>query len=361
MTKALYEKVIQQVFKDFRCKKFEGNNFSNAILPDSQYTEFRTAFLDKLNRIKPLISLPNTKWNKTIYNILNSIADNKNYEGAWAELCAIDTWYTISKQSYDDLNCEIDKNASETLGKYYKKTETNYDLSFGNHLLLDVKILADKEKKIIQDICNELTKDTDIHILPEISYQLEYGAVTSKIKEIKNEIQEIITDSNQNNFRSKIIEDLSYKIHKGKGVSMACGSYDPYQYAENEHKLIFQHFNKLHTEVPTILVYVLHPWYSDHVLCCGFKESRAIPFRSMARRLFVQYKNKKINDRLPENATQYLSGIMFIIDNSTINEENEIYFYLNPNAKNKLHRMCKDSIKYSINVGGYEDFEFDNY
>lgn len=361
MKKKLYESVIQQVFKDFQCKKFEGNNFSNAILPDSKFSEFQKAFLDKLNRIKPLISLSNTKWEKTIYNILNSISDNKNYAGAWAELCAIDTFYAISQQSYYDLNCEIDKNASETLGNYYQKTITNYDLSFGDNLLLDVKILADKEEKIIQDICNELTKDTDIHILPEISYQLEYGAVTSKIKEIKNEIREVITNSNQNNFRSNIIEDLSYKIQKGKGVLMACGSYDPYQYAENEHKLIFQHFNKLHTEIPTILIYVLHPWYSDRTLCHGFKESRAVPFRSMARRLFVQYKNKKIDDLLPENATQYLTGLMFIIDNSPINKENEIFFYLNPNAKNKLHKMCKDSIKYSINVGGYEDFEFDNY
>jgi len=37
--------------------------------------------------------------------------------------------------------------------------------------------------------------------------------------------------------------------------------------------------------------------------------------------------------------------IIFIIDESVKNEENKLFFYTNPNAKNKMYEMLKDGIK----------------
>lgn len=358
-----YEKIIQNIFKEFKCKKFEGNNFSNAIISSSDFTDFRKSFLSKLNNIESLVKSDddqlNKKWEKTIFDILNSIVDKKNYEGTWSELCALDVLHKVSSSSFSKLDSEIDKNASETLGQYFNKTVTNYDLSLGDNLLIDVKVLADKEQRIIQDLCDNETNGSDITILPEISYQLEYGTVTANIKEIKSEIK-VAIESGQSNYRSNVIDDLSYKIQRGNGVLMAIRTHHPYQYAENEHKLVFQHFNKLHLNTPTMLVYVLHPWYSNSTLATGFKTSKELVFRSMARRLFIQYKDKQIDNVLPNNATENLTALMFIIDNSVNNEPYEIFFYTNPNAKNKMYSLCKDIIKDTFQCT-YDDFEYDNY
>lgn len=358
-----YEKIIQDIFDKFKCKKFEGNNFSNAIISSSNFTEFKKSFSNKLNSIKPLVESDdeqlNKKWEKTIFDILNSIADKKNYEGAWSELCALEVFYKVSNASFSELDSEINKNATETLGQYFKKTVTNYDLSLGDNLLIDVKVLADKEQRIIQDLCDHERSGKDIAILPEISYQLEYGTVTTNIKEIKSEIK-VAIESGHSNYRSNVIEDLSYKIQRGRGVMMAIGTHHPYQFAENEHKLVFQHFNKLHLNIPTMLVYVLHPWYSNSRLTTGFKESKELVFRSMARRLFIQYKDKQVDNILPNHATDNLTALMFIIDNSTKNEGYEIFFYTNPNAKNKMYSLCKNMIKDTLQCV-YDDFEYDNY
>lgn len=358
-----YEKVIKDIFEEFKCKKFEGNNFSNAIISNSNFKEFKESFLNKIKSIKPLVQSEdeesNQKWEKTIFDIINSIADKKNYEGAWSELCALEVFSKVSNINFSELDSEIDKDTNETLGQYYNKTITNYDLSLGDNLLMDVKVLADKEQRIIQDLCNKETDGTDINILPEISYQLEYGIVTSNIKNIISEIKTAI-NSTQSNYKSSVIEDLSYKIQRGHGMLMATGTHHPYQYAENEHKLVFQHFNKLHLRIPTMLIYVIHPWYSNSTLASGFEESKELLFRSMARRLFIQYRNKQINNALPNNATENLTGLMFIVDNSTKNEPYKIFFYTNPNAKNKMYSLCEDMIKNTLQCT-YDDFEYDNY
>jgi len=358
-----YENVIQSIFEEFKCKKFEGNNFSNAIISDSNFKEFKKSFLNKTKNIKSLVKSKdiesNEKWKKTIFDILNAIADEKNHEGAWAELCALETFFKIGNRGMVKLDSEINVDGNCTLGQFHKKTITNYDLSLGDNLLIDVKILSDKEQRIIQDLCDTETNGTEVTILPEISYQLEYGTVTSNVKKIIAEIK-VAINSNQSNYKSDVIEDLSYKIQRGHGVLMAVGTHHPYQYAENEHKLVFQHFNKLHLTIPTMLVYVIHPWYSNSSLANGLEKSNELVFRSIARRLFIQYKNKKVATHLPNNAAENLTALMFIVDNSTKNEPNKIFFYTNPNAKNKMYSLCKDMIKDTLQCN-YDDFEYDNY
>jgi len=363
--KEKYENIVKQVFVDFKCKKFEKNNFVGALISNSNFNEFQKSFINRMQDIKPLIEIGSEKerhkWKTTIYTILNSLADKKNYEGAWAEFCALYELHHISKNLHEQLDSEIDVQANKTLGKYYNKKITNYDFKIGDNLLLDVKIFADKDVRIIQEWCDELTKNTDVTILPEISYPLEIDTITNNVQGIKNEIKEAV-NSEKLVYQSKILDVLSYKIQKGSGILMATSIFDPYLFAKNEHQLVFKHFNKLHTKIPTVLVYVLHPWFSIGSLTSGFEDSQDVAFRSIARRLFMQYKNKKIENfnHLPKNATQYLSGIIFIVDKFVKNEKNQVFFYTNPNAKNKMYRLQRDYIKDTLHAK-YDWFEYDNY
>lgn len=50
---------------------------------------------------------------------------------------------------------------------------------------------------------------------------------------------------------------------------------------------------------------------------------------------------------------------MFIVDDSVKNESYEIFFYINPNAKNKIYSL-KDMINDTLQCI-YDDFEYDNY
>lgn len=363
--KEKYENIVKQVFLDFKCQKFETNNFVGALISNSNFDEFQKSFINRMKDIKPLIEICNgqdcLKWKKTIYTMLNSLADKKNYEGAWAEFCALYELHHISKNLHKQLDSEIDVQANQTLGKYYNKKITNYDFKIGDNLLLDVKIFADKDVRIIQEWCDKLTKNTDVTILPEILYHLEIDTITNNVQDIKNEIKEAV-DSKKPVYQSKILDALSYKIQKGSGLLMATSIFDPYLFAKNEHQLVFKHFNKLHIKIPTVLVYVLHPWFSIGSLTTGFEDSQDIVFRSISRRLFMQYKNRKVENfnQLPKNATQYLSGIIFIVDKSAKNEKNQVFFYTNPNAKNKMYQILRDNIK-DILYAKYDWFEHDNY
>lgn len=357
--RAKYENQVREVFQDFECKKFEQNNFSSAIVDELNFQKLRKSFIERMESINSLLKRDdNTKWKKTIYDILNGIVDKKNYEGAWAEFCAL---YEFAKLEFEDLDSEIDVEAQKTLGQYYGKTITNYDLQIGNNLLLDIKIFADKDVRLIQSWCNEATQNTDITMLPEMSYHIEIDEVASNVQNIKKEIKDAI-NSGETVFQSSIIDVLSYKIQRGSGILMSTSIFDPYLFAKNEHKLIFKHFNKLHKKIPTFLVYVLNPWFSNNNVTSGFQDSQDAVFRAISRRLFMQYKDKMIGgyNKLPRNATQYLSGIIFIIDNSVKNEENQMFFYTNPNAKNKPYKMVMDQMRFTLHAK-YDGFEHDNY
>ncbi|WP_457747621.1 hypothetical protein [Sulfurimonas sp.] len=358
----IYTDLINKVFDDFQCKKYQGNNIANALISNKNFSNFKQSFIDKLQFIYTFINDDNSdsKWKKTLYDILNSIANEKNYEGAWAEFCALYEFIKVANYGYK-LDSEVDIQATNTFGQYYNKTVTNYDLVLGENLYIDIKIFSDKNTRVIQEWCNQVTSNTNVTILPEISYHLEIEQVTLNAQKIKQEMQNAI-ESKKDIYKSSIIDTLTYKIQKGSGVLMATSEFNPYLFAKNEHKLIFKHFNKLHKKMPSILVYVLHSWYSDKSLTSGFQDTRNIVFRSIARRLFMQYKNKKIQDfdNLPRNATQYLSGIIFIVDNSIKNEKNQVYFYTNPNAKNKMYHILRDHIK-DILAAQNDWFEYDNY
>ncbi len=59
--KEKYENIVKQVFVDFKCKKFETNNFVGALISNSNFDEFQKSFINRMQDIKPLIEIGSEK------------------------------------------------------------------------------------------------------------------------------------------------------------------------------------------------------------------------------------------------------------------------------------------------------------
>lgn len=362
-----YLTAIQTVFSDFKPKnKVEQNNITGAV-GTTNFPSFTTSFNARLEDISKFLAEQKGAdyelWKKTIFDVLNKIGVNKLSDGAWAELCAIQSFIPMVSDYGYSLRCEIDVDAKQTLGKEHEKSGTNYDLGIDDNLLIDVKILGDKTLRLIQEKADKAIKNKNLKasFLPQIDHDIDFEEITKNLQRIQQEIDYML-DSQETYMQSKILPALSYRIIWESGILSSISSHSPYAYAEQNHHLIFKHFSKLHRKKPTILVYVVFPWFSDRQVSFGFQGDDSVIFRSMARRIFMQYKNKKNPDypHLPKNATSYLSGIIFIKDGSIKNEKNKLFMYMNPNAKNKVKGFMLDCLKYFAN-GSFDDFSGDNY
>ena len=174
-----------------------------------------------------------------------------------------------------------------------------------------------------------------------------------------------ITEDKKQTIYSKILNGLRYQILIGNGIMISTGIFNPYLFAKQEHKVIFQHINKLNIKKPTVLIYIIHPWFSENSISVGFENSKVEALRSIARRIFMQYKDKEINIEKKENSIplcnpfKYLSGLIFIVDNSLKGEQDEIYLFKNPNA---IHKLPDSFVMHFHDFQTYyDDFEYDNY
>lgn len=234
--------------------------------------------------------------------------------------------------------------------------------------MIDVKAFRDKIFKLIRETFNDVLRENkidDLHMLPEIDCYICYKQITKNRGKVKNEIREALqqilqSDNKELVKRSEIIDCLKYRFLKGSGILTGYNIFNPYFFAMQEHKIAFEHINKLHMDNPSILMYVIHPWFSDTNLTTGFDRTDEIALRSFSRRIFMQYKNKqiKIGGKEIINLFQFLSAILLIVDNSIRNEEDQLFFYVNPNAKHKINPYFKDSLQ---NYCFVDDFAFDNY
>ena len=172
--------------------------------------------------------------------------------------------------------------------------------------------------------------------------------------------------------KSKIFPELNYRLLWGSGVLTSVKTYTPYAHAANHHKLLFSHLKKFSRKSPSLIVFVVFPWFSESVLGAGFAND--VLYRALSRRFFCQYASNSdlakqhlkffIGPETLAQVTEKLSGVLFLEDTSLKAFDAKThsvhgYAYLNPNAANKVSSRFKQylsSLKLLV-----DDFEDDNY
>lgn len=375
-----YSILIDSIFGSGTANYDLGKDSMNPVINALMHTnKFTTNFTHRLNRLKTIYSKELDCLKEIIIQV-NEIADDKNWEGAFAELAAYDHLnsgllkYT-DKPIKPNITFPNIKSFSSELGKQ----ETNLDGVIEEYqIYFDVKCLKDNVKDILCGIYNELKthlKVGNLIITPEYELNISYEDFKKKRTLILNELKaELNIKTKKKYIKSKVIDNLSYRILWEKGLLSTIHTYDPFKHAKDYHRTIFNYTNKFIKDEPTMIVLVVFPWYN--LVISDFANSNTHFYRAFSRRIFCQYKNddssfKTFNSSFKGNHTiyeisRYLTGIVFLEDNTILSDDPEktnvkSYVYLNPNALNPLKSYSEKVFLRSLYNNEYETFEYDNY
>lgn len=154
-----YSNLIESIFGigtvTFDVSKDTTNNLIGGLNPSIEYGVFNANFTQRLKRLNDIYH-DHPEQLKNIIIQANLIADNKNWEGAYAELAA----YDILNQS--DLlihpiepNVDVDRN--RTFALKLEKAESNLDGLIGDiGVYFDVKCFKDNVSEILKGIYEEV-------------------------------------------------------------------------------------------------------------------------------------------------------------------------------------------------------------
>jgi hypothetical protein len=387
-----YQQILGNIFGDEatkaeKTKKFRSNNILSALNSDRKvfdYSEFKNCFIKRLERL-------NVLYLKDLSEILTNLQTSK-WEGAYAELIALDylNYHLKIKNNIADLPIRINKpvNSNVSLKKLFDedKTKKNGDVDGYykySDIYYDVKILSSYKNNILANLYDDLRREhKNVYFQDNCNYNFDFNEIKKKRKEIIEELNLAIIN-NVDKFSSKTIKGLCFEIIRNICVRPLIT--DPFNYAEKHYKMFLQksYVQKFLDSRPFFIICVSCPWFDTPINISDFAHLNKIFYRSVARRVFCQYKNLnvKYNDFLKEKfketcsdnnisafeVSKKLSGILFLEDLSTLNQNINInsinvkgYFYLNPNADNPLNRLLDICIDHK-SLHEIENFQHDNY
>lgn len=378
----LYQDFVNKIFGINKIiKDGKDNNVIGTLKYDNDFTEFKKNFESRLRRLKD--KYENTPSYDDLLNTVAQVADEKNWEGAYAELVAYDI---MSDGKFSDVVVELNKTLSvdESFAGEMGGKETNEDgFIYEYNLYFDVKILSDTVGDILKGIIDEAIKKSDngsnCHILPEYQLDDDESDYQTNRRGLMEELKEYITTNKPKSglgqccFKSKILNKLSYRINWGGGVLSSEGTYDAYRHAEECKHLVFKRYTKkLMKNNPFFLILVNFPWYNSKIN--SFNDADKVFYRSLARRTFCEYKNLNtlMSSIVPEyngpetvyEVSNYLSGIIFIDDHSIESDDYTCHVFLNPNSKNKLGSgisYLEQIVANGDNRSFFDDMAHDNY
>ncbi len=374
-----YKNIVKNIFGEDSCdidvSKGSTNNVIGA-LNHTQFGAFTTSYKKRLERLYALYSSHGNF--QDILNTIKQVTDDKNWEGAYAEIVSYDYLNSNDNWLSAPINLEKTVPAKETIAEYLGYQNTNYDGEYKDfNICFDVKILSDKSGFILSGIFKEVQEKvgrSNFYISPEYPIDIDYELFQRNRKQLLDELLTVLTGNKEpTSIKSKIVSDLRYAIIWGAGVLMTASTYNPYLHAKNHHNLLFKHAKKFSKVNPSLIIFVIFPWFSEKVSSLG--SANEIFYRSFSRRFFCEYAEKSVkakdifksysSEDSVFDVTRKLSGVLFLEDKSitanTPAEQNvEGYAYLNPNADQKIGRGIFIDYLHSLEFH-IDDFEYDNY
>lgn len=379
---ALIDSIFGEGTTKFDTTKTYSHNIIGALNHPTEFDNFKKNFIARLYRLKAIYSSQPT-YLKEIITQVNEIASEKNWEGAFAELAAFDHFNQdiLNNKTYLQTpikaNETIDK--SRTFALEFGKATANFDAFVEDRpLYLDFKVFKDNVNEIFQKLFMELERHfnrKDFIVSAEYDLALSVEDVAPQIGALRNELQNGIVPADKTTYlKSTVIPNLGFRILWGSGVITVENTNSPYRQAENFFQMIFKNADQFVKDKPSIIVYVVFPWYNGIVT--NFLDRNTQLYRSFARRVFCQYKHdktpfKNFYPKFTGSQTIYevsnnISGIIFLEDNTVLSKDNNLsntksFVYLNPNAKNSLNKTLARDFLLGLHNAEFENFEHDNY
>jgi hypothetical protein len=374
-----YKAILESHFGPGAPQLPNGSSRSNNLLGGlnhSDFGSFHSAFFQRLAALSACY--PDGDANRgQVWEILKRMANNSLWEGAYAELVALD--FLNSNRDYLSGPLSLSKPvpATETLASSLGKKNVDFDgYYYDLETWIDIKILGDKAGEILGGIIAEVKTHLNIPattISPEYPLAIDYELLGEKRDALKDELAGAINPVARTTFiKSRILPELNYRLLWGSGVLTSVKTYTPYAHAANHHKLLFSHLKKFSRKSPSLIVFVVFPWFSESVLGAGF--ANEVLYRALCRRFFCQYARNSDSAKQhlesfvgPETlaqVTEKLSGVLFLEDTSLKAFDPKThsvrgFAYLNPNAANKVSRHFRQYLS-SLQLL-VDDFEDDNY
>ena len=324
-----YARLVDVIFGPhttaFDTNKTHSNRVIGAIANPNNFIEFKANFSARLRRLNRATTV-NPVLRRPVINAVNQVAGYSNWDGAFAELAALD--YFLSDPATDAINIELDVTVSalDTLASEMGKTNVNYDMrlpSFG--VSLDTKVLKDKTGDILDGIFKKVLEKkglTYLPIIPCYPFDHPYSAFQDKLTALFVELLAAVdTNTRPARFTSKVIPELSYQFAWNKGVYVTAHSHLPTDHALNHQRLLFGYANKFSKVEPSAIVLVHFPWTGEKLY---IDSQRMAFFKELGNRFFNAYIGEPDlaqsvigsfkTSISAEAVTKHLSGVVYLED-----------------------------------------------
>lgn len=325
---------------------------------------------DILNRIiKYLASLTDeTDFNTTFQDIINKSnwENGKIYE-VMVYVCFQEAHIPLKKHPMVlTQNC-LKENSYEADGLF---ENIYFDIK---KMGIELPLLNLFKERLQEKTCsNENTKDYTI-IVQHNGHNDTRTLEKKLVSQIDNWYNRLFSDDSKL-FTDYYLKDnelgITIRAYNKNNSNMAGGisSMDASQWAEKNEFYFMYHGSQFVTNTPYMLIC---PYMPQDLLFAN-EQYRYWAFRFLCRRMFMNLKNMT-NSKLKDydgkaknrvtisEASQYISGVMFLDISKEWNYENcNAMLYCNPNAKNKIPNYISHNCIH--NAGAIiDDFRFDNY
>lgn len=332
----------------FDCSKSHTNKIIGALHHD-QFETFTANFDARIQRLKKW-SEGNVDAQSFIVHALNELSSEKNWDGAYSELSAADFMATTCNIPAKCLSFDKSLSASKTLASEMGMTNIDYDFGVrGGICYLDVKVLSDKSRQIVESIVKQTKKKLGLNQIQILSFfpsDTDYSEFTNNRTSLSAELEAALNGGKKpKSIHSNIITGLKYEPVWNSGVFSHATTYSPDSHGEAHHKLLFQHAKKFHRTRPSMLVFVHFPWSGEPLYPMISEDIPKSFFKSMCTRFFNGYDGSgllgsqmvgKVQMGITADAiTRNLAGAIFLEDTSiTSNQPHSANviasFYMNP-------------------------------
>ncbi|MFP5438836.1 MAG: hypothetical protein ACLGH8_13705 [Bacteroidia bacterium] len=391
-----YANLLSEIFGQeiiLKDKRFE-NNCIGALLGD-KFPVFKENFIKRLKRLQEFFaSDPDTI--SQIIVTAKSIGQTAGYKwsGAYSELVALDYWISfpeipdikfVVKDSVDtfpdsvarrigqqdiDLDLEVELSTKRILSDVKSFIPLHKELT-------DLIIKRVKDKASIQDFLISVDNIYDIDYLrvkKDLTNEMKGGLVANLVEAVENQrssLTHTLTSNETINFR------MSYARPDKNTVLTTIREMNPYKLAKDYRFKILDYYNKLVFKRPSVITWVINPWFNDELNSAN-PEFKLAFLRSLSRRIFIELASddtkmselfkdfNQDNDMTIGEISKLISGVIFIIDTSVLNDQKDLYksyIFLNPKATNKLVGRDFGILGWSKQVHQTEidDFQDDCY
>ena len=373
-----YSTIVDGIFGTDSCTldptSTETNPIIGALSNTTGFTPFQVNFVARLNRLKDAYEGHSSR--EGLLTQVNEIGSQKNWQGASAELAAIDFFCSGRDWLPESPRLDVNIPVSKSLASKFGMTEANIDVYFKHFdTYTDVKVLKDNVTEVIEGIFKEVWKNRRPMILVEYPNDVSAYDVITHRRALLNHLQTEFAACKKPEIVdcTSIVNGLIIRLRWKGGVLTTESTYSPYKHAKELHRLPMQHAKKFVLSRPFFLTFVVFPWFNNMITnFCG--QNRTF-YRSLARRTFCQYSNdstlfsalfeKYTGTERVHEVMKELGGILFLEDECITNDYSDstvkAYYYENPNAKHPP--MIGSMHDYLIGCvsGDIDDFRYDNY